>query len=329
MGKDSGPPPHRVPLQKVTTMPGISGSGSVPPSAAPWLAALLLIASPALPDNLPMWEVEGAHNTIRILGSIHFLRPGKDSLPPAVVAAVDDADVVLMELDLDDLDPAEAQVSLQELGIDPGGRTLEALLGARDYRLAATKANALGIDLSLLQAFEPWLAAITISQIELQKLGFDSESGVEHQVLRLAERDRKEVRGLETLQEQLSAMDALPPATQRAFLLQTLDEAGDMREQIDDIVEAWKTGDVRTMESEFLDEVREQPDLYRRIVVDRNRAWARKIGPLTRERTDYLVVVGTLHLVGSDSLINMLDKAGHPSRQLTAADMDDEQAAAD
>jgi hypothetical protein len=281
----------------------------------------LLIARPALPDNLPMWEIAGAHNTIRLLGSIHFLRPGRDSLPPALVAAVDDADVVLMELDLDDLDQAGAQVSLQTLGIDPGGRTLEALLGERDYRLAATKANALGIDLALLQAFEPWLAAITVSQIELQKLGFDSESGVERQVLQLAARDRKEVRGLETLQEQLAAMDALPPATQRAFLLQTLDEAADMREQIDDIVEAWKTGDVRTMESEFLDDVRKQPDLYRRIVVDRNRAWARKIGALTRERTDYLVVVGTLHLVGPDSLVRMLDKAGHTSRQLTAADM--------
>jgi hypothetical protein len=302
-------------------MPGSPWPRSTPPIAVPWLATLLLAASPALPDNLPMWEIAGAHNTIRLLGSIHFLRPGRDSLPPAVVAAVDDADVVLMELDLDDLDQAGAQVSLQALGIDPGGRTLQALLGARDYRLAATKADALGIDLALLQAFEPWLAAITISQIELQKLGFDSESGVERQVLRLAARDRKEVRGLETLQEQLAAMDALPPATQRAFLLQTLDDAAEMREQIDDIVEAWKTGDVRTMESEFLDDVRKQPELYRRIVVDRNRAWARKIGTLTRERTDYLVVVGTLHLVGPDSLNRMLDKAGHTSRQLTAADM--------
>lgn len=267
-----------------------------------------------------MWEIEGAHNTIRLLGSIHFLRPGRDSLPPAVVGAVEDADVVLMELDLDDLDQAEAQVSLQTLGIDPAGRTLEALLGARDYRLAVTKANVLGIDLSLLQAFEPWLAAITISQIELQKLGFDSESGVEQQVLRLAQRDRKEIRGLETLQEQLAAMDALPLVTQRAFLLQTLDDADDMKDQIDEIVEAWKTGDVSAMESEFLDDVRDQPDLYRRIVVDRNRAWARKIGPLARERTDYLVVVGTLHLVGPDSLIRMLEAAGHPARQLTDAD---------
>lgn len=279
-------------------------------------ALALLHARLAQADALPMWEVDGAHNTVRILGSIHFLRPGRDSLPPAVVAAIEDADVMLMELDLDDLDPVQAQASLQQLGLDPRGRTLEALLGPRDYRLAAERARRVGVDIALLQPFEPWLAAVTVSQIELQKLGFDAESGVEQQVLKLAQRGRKEVRGLETLEQQLSAMDALPMADQSAFLLQTLDDAAEMEGQIDEMVTAWKNGDVRAMEKEFLDDVREQPGLYRRIVVDRNRDWARQIGPLTRERRNYLVVVGTLHLVGPDSLITMLGRSGHPARQV-------------
>jgi hypothetical protein len=284
------------------------------------MLALLLFAGPARPDALPMWEVNGAANKVRILGSIHFLRPGRDQLPAEVIAAYTDAEILLMELDLDDLDPAASQAIMQRIAFDPQGRTLEALLGPPDYRLAATRAAALGIDLAPMQALEPWMAAITIAQVRLQQLGLAADSGVEQQLLKLALRDRKEVRGLETLDQQLAAMDTLSMKAQRAFLLQTLEDAAEMEDEIDAMLTAWKTGDTQAMEAEFLDSVRDQPELYRRIVVERNRDWARQIAPLTRERRDYLVVVGTLHLVGPDSMVRLLEKSGHRARQVGVDD---------
>lgn len=282
-------------------------------------AALLLLATPAArPDALPMWEVNGTANRVAILGSIHFLKPGRDALPAAVVEAYRNADVVVMEIDLDDLDAAAAQASLQRLGIDPQGRTLEQLLGPRDFAAAQAKARAAGIDLQLLQGFEPWLAALTVTQLRLASLGYDADAGIEHRVLEMAQRDRKEIRGLETVEQQFAAMDRLPPAAQGAFLLETLDDAATMAEQVDAIVAAWKQGDTRRLETEFLHGLKDQPDLYRRIVVDRNSDWAGKLKVLLRDRHDYLVVVGTLHLVGPDSLISMLERAGYAPRQVMA-----------
>ncbi len=277
---------------------------------------LFILSSPARADALPMWEIEGITNHVVILGSIHFLRPGQDSLAPAMITAYEQADIVLMEIDLDDLDPVAAQATMQQLGVDPQGRTLDVLLGKQDYQAALDRAHGLGFDLAALQGFEPWMAALAVTQMQLQRLGFDSESGVEQQLLTLAQRDRKEIRGLETLDDQLRAMDALPPATQRAFLMQTLEEAATMKDQISDIVSAWKAGDTRSMEEEFLKDMQDEPELYRRIVVDRNRNWAGQVRALLRDRQNYLVVVGTLHLVGSDSLISMLDKAGQGPRQM-------------
>jgi hypothetical protein len=245
------------------------------------------------------------------------LRPG-DTLPPEVVAACREADVLVMELDLDDLDPVATAETMQRLAIDPRGRTLDVLLGPRDYEEAERKAQALGIDLSMLRQFEPWMAAITITQLQLAKLGLDPESGVEQQLLQLAHRDHKAVQGLETLDEQLSFMDELSPGAQRAFLMETLDEAETMKDELDDIVTAWKRGDVPALEKEFLADMRKQPELYRQIVVERNRRWAGQLAPMFRDGKDYLVVVGTLHLVGPDSLIRKLSQAGYPSRQVGA-----------
>ncbi len=269
---------------------------------------LALIASGA--SALPLWEVAGEHNRIHILGSIHFLRPGSDRLPGRIVAAYEDADVLIMELDLDDLDPAQAQTALQRLGMDPQGRTLEVLLGAHGYATAQTRARALGIDMTMLQPFEPWLAAITVTQIQLAQLGFSSDAGVEQQLLQLARRDRKEVRGLETLEGQLAALDDLSAAAQRDFLLETLSDAASAEERIDNIVIAWQTGDLAALERELLDSVTQQPELYRRIVVERNRDWVRQIEKLKHDRHNYLVVVGALHLVGPDSVIRQLTRTG-------------------
>jgi uncharacterized protein YbaP (TraB family) len=284
------------------------------------LAGLLFAVSLGVrADALPLWEVAGRDNRLFILGSIHFLQPGRDALPPAILAAYRAADVVVMELDLDDLDPAVAQAAVQRYGIDPQGRSLAELMGSSDYRAARDQAQALGIDLALLDGMEPWLAAITVTQLELAKLGYSADAGVEQQVLKLARAERKEVRGLETVDEQFAALDSLPLPAQREFLVATLAEAASMDDEVDGMIAAWQAGDVGTMEDQFLASVREQPDLYRRIVVDRNRAWARELAALLDERRDYLVVVGTLHLVGPDSLIRLLDQAGHRARQLEAA----------
>jgi uncharacterized protein len=283
---------------------------------------LLLLAQSARPDPLPMWEIAGPSNHVDILGSIHFLKGGRDALPAAVLEAYRKADVVVMEIDLDDLDPLAAQATMQRLGVDPRGRSLDQLMGPRDYALAESKAKAVGFDLALLRGFEPWLAAITVTQVQLAALGYDAESGVERQLFNLARQDHKEIRGLETIEQQLGAMDSLPPATQNAFLLETLDDAATMSEQVDGIVDAWKKGDTRALETDFLDGLKSQPDLYRRIVVNRNRDWATKLAVLIRDRHDYLVVVGTLHLVGPDSLISMLTRAGYSPRQVGAAESD-------
>lgn len=280
--------------------------------------ALCVAAGGVRADALPLWTLEGAANRVHVLGSIHFLKPGRDRLPAGITDAYEQADVVIMELDLDDLDAAASQETMQRLGVDPRGRSLEALLGAADYRSAVARARAAGLDLEMMRGLEPWLAALMVSQLQLARLGYDASSGVEQQLLALAARDGKEIRGLETLEQQLAALDALPAGSQRDFLLQTLDDAATMADQVDAIVDAWKRGDTAALEKNFLEGLEDQPDLYRRLVVDRNRDWARQLERLLRDRRDYLVVVGTLHLVGPDSVIAMLDRAGHEARQAGA-----------
>ena len=105
-------------------------------------------------------------------------------------------------------------------------------------------------------------------------------------------------------------MDSLAPTEQKKFLLQTLEEAMDVDDSMDQMVDAWKMGDTMAMQKELMDGLKNQEELHDRILIQRNRRWTQKIEPLLNDGNNYLIVVGTLHLVGEDSLIKMLEDRG-------------------
>jgi hypothetical protein len=290
-------------------------AGMLPRGPRP-LALLALCLQAAAAPALPLWELTGTSNRILVLGSIHFLRAEDYPLAPAITAAFDQADVVVMELDMDDLDPVASARTIAALARDGRGRTLPDLLGPGAWNAASAEARALGLDLAPMTPFEPWYAAVLVTQLRLAQLDFDPSLGVESRMAADAQRLGKEIRGLESLESQLGALDRLSADAQREFLQSTLEEAGEVGDMADDLITAWKAGDVRALEEDLLGSVREQPELYRTLIVRRNEQFAEAIGGLVDASQDYLIVVGALHLVGPDSVLRMLEREGVGSRQI-------------
>lgn len=280
--------------------------------------ALLLFAwlgiSPA--SALPLWELTGTRNQVMVLGSIHTLRPADYPLNAAIMEALRSADVVVMELDMDDPAMLASAATIQALAVDPKGRQLPEVLGPTRWRQSLAEARELGLDLAPLAGFEPWYAAVIVTQERLKQLGFDPSLGVESRITAEAIKTGKEIRGLESLESQLAALDALSPEAQAGFFAATLDEAATIDDEVDGMIAAWKSGDLGALDRDMLGSVREQPEVYRAVIVRRNAQFSRVIGGLANGPKDYLVVVGTLHLVGPDSVLRMLADDGHPSRQV-------------
>ncbi len=106
----------------------------------------------------------------------------------------------------------------------PQGTVLEDVVDAEVYRLVEQHMRELGVDLTLLERFEPWFLAITVLELGMRKIGFQAERGVEQYVLGRAQAAGTEIVGLETLEFQIGLFDALPPEQQQALLEQTLSE---------------------------------------------------------------------------------------------------------
>lgn len=268
------------------------------------------VAGAADQQRHSLWSLKGKTNTVYLLGSVHFLNES-EQLPQVLDDAYKNAEVLLMEIDMDDLDPAEAQRVTMELGMLPAGQTLQKQLGEATYSRLMARAKDVGVDIERLNRFQPWFAAMTLVQLQLMKMGLASTSGVEQRFTTRAVADKKPIRGLETLREQLGMLAGLPAKQQREFLLYSIDDAERMAEEIDELLSAWRRGDTAALAKLLAQGFEQYPDLYRPLTTERNRRWVDQVEPLLDDREDYLVVVGTLHLVGQDSLIELLEKKGH------------------
>ena len=280
------------------------------------LSCLALSASVRADGPLhALWELHGKHNTVYILGSIHVLRPSDYPLAPAVLNAYGNANSIFMEVNLAEIDSQIMQTELLASARLPEGKTLPVIMGDARYKRAQALAREVGVDLGIFDAFAPWFAAEAISQLQLQQLGFEPKSGVEMFFLERARADGKSVAGLETVHDQIALFDALSMDRQADYLVSSLEEAHDLPKEVDAMVHAWAGGDTQWFADQLKSEIGRDPALYDSVLVARNRKWVPKIEALLNDDKNYLVIVGTGHLVGQSSVIALLKKDGIAAAQ--------------
>jgi uncharacterized protein YbaP (TraB family) len=256
------------------------------------------------------WKVEGEHNTLWLLGSVHVLT--KDHYPMAakVEKAFAESPVLVVEADVLNTDPAAMQQAVARTGSLPAGQSLQSVLGPDRFKKASQLAMARGYDLSQMQNMRPWLLAMMITVNEFAKLGYTADQGVDVYFLRRA--GDKSIVELESLEQQLQLFASMNPETEANQLLHTLEQMANAEDYVTDLVNAWESGDLESMEAALTEEFADYPELYDALIVKRNTDWLRTFGPILKDsKQDHFVTVGALHLVGEHSVVDLLRKQGY------------------
>jgi hypothetical protein len=79
---------------------------------------------------------------------------------------------------------------------------------------------------------------------------------------------------------------------------------------VDAMVRAWQRGDTQWFAGQLQSEFGRDPHVYDSLLGARNRKWLPKIEALLNDDRNYLVIVGTGHLVGPGSVLDLLKKDG-------------------
>lgn len=262
-----------------------------------------------------LWEVSSEKGKLFLLGTVHLLKPGTHTVSPAAEAAFRQAGTILLEVDLDEAESPESLQLFTRKALLQGER-LEDKVSPETLALAVEKAEALGLPFDRLRTLKPWSLSLSLSLFKLQTLGFDPEHGVDRYYFDKGKREGKEIRALETFEYQVDRLDGLPDRVQEELLLQTLQELDRMEEEIETLVQAWSGGEVEVLAALMGESFKDFPGLYQRLFTERNQNWLLRLEPLLDRTGTTLVVVGALHLVGSESVVELLREQGYRVRQL-------------
>lgn len=282
------------------------------------LAALVALAVLHLQAAEPsfLWRATGPRGTVYLAGSIHLMSSEYYPLAPAFDEAFAQCDLLVEELDMGEMLAPDAQMQMLTRGMMPAGQTLEQVLTPDTMAAVREKVAALGLPIAPLQLFKPWALALTLQGLEWQKAGLDAELGLDRHFYDRAKKAGLAVQGLETLEFQIAQFDTLPMPLQDRMLSETLKEMETMKTSAEELAQAWKAGDARAIERVVLRDLKSEPQMYQRMLVDRNRTWLPKIEALFTRPTPAFVVVGAAHLVGSDGLLAMLRAKGYTVTQM-------------
>jgi len=249
-----------------------------------------------------MWVVKDRDTTIYLFGTFHLMAPGIDWNHGKVKSAFESADTLKLEIaNLDAEAPAIANLMATK-GQLPAGQTIyDGLTEAQKTALSAIIAQS-GFPPEAIQQMRPWMGSLILSLGLYQKLGLDPNQGVDKTLDGLARAANKPVEGFETGAEQIGFFANLTDDQQKAMLVSTIEDWDQATTMLNDMIDAWKTGNADKLGDLMNTSLRSQPELSKLILADRNKRWADWIATRMATPGTVFVAVGAGHLSGPDSV---------------------------
>ena len=289
--------------------------------------ASLLLFSMALPvaatdAHVPMlWRIDGSAGDVYLLGSVHLLKETDYPLAEEIEAAYADAEELVFELSPADMRSGAAGARMMRMGALPAGESLREHVSAETWAAVQAYVDGGGyLPLSAIERMRPWMLALTLSVMQMQRAGLDPAFGIEQHFLRKLDADGKLGAGMETIDQQLALFAEASAREQDEQLHKTLQELPGMEAQLDEMRRLWRSGDVDGLHALISEEMDEYPAVYDRLIVDRNRAWIPQVEAQLADEGDELVIVGAAHLVGPDGVVALLRARGHAVERIAAPD---------
>jgi uncharacterized protein YbaP (TraB family) len=274
-----------------------------------------LHAQQSKPTNSPkhcLWLVKTPQNkAVYLLGSLHVLKSDAYPLPKTINEAYRRSQKIIFETDLATMTDPAVQGKMMTMGLYPEGQTLFQNISNEMQLALKKKMTSLGMPLDHFARFKPWFLAVSLTLMELQRLGFDLKYGIDVHFYGKATIDEKEIGFLEPVDFQLELLGKMSARDQKAFLGQTLKDLDIAAQMADDMLKYWKMGDADNLYTILFKSFKGYPQIENRLLHRRNIQWVKKIEEMTAEEKDIFIIVGAGHLIGPGSIVALLKEKGY------------------
>ncbi len=265
-----------------------------------------------------IWKVSQGDNYFYLGGTIHLLSEDDYPLPDEFYVAYNDANTLVFETDMAALQTPAFQAKMMAAMTYSDNRTLTGVLKPETYRQLESFMASRQIPIENFSKFQPWGVATIITVMEYQRLGMQPQYGVEAYFNSLTKTDNKSTKGLETVEEQLTAIKSMASMDPDISIEYTLRDLKTLPEFISKMKADWRKGDIKAFaDNDLILEMKtDYPEMYQALIIKRNNAWMEKLPALINDKDPELVLVGSMHLSGEDGLLHLLKSRGFTIEQL-------------
>jgi uncharacterized protein YbaP (TraB family) len=289
-----------------------------------WLSVLAIIAFVAnsqpvkktSANNTLLWRISGK-NIVQpsyLFGTMHMLCADDIDLSDSLVNAIRKADNVYLELDMDNVFEMMAAMTKMKMRNDT---TLSDLLSKEEYEKVKNyfKENSSLIPFSMLETYKPLLAASMIMEQQAGNCG--NMISMEQLIMKEAKKNDVSIKGMETMEYQMSIFDSIPYGFQARQLVKMVEE-GNKNEatEMETLTKAYRDQQLDKMEELTKNEDMGIKNFADMLLYNRNANWAKKLDGLMPGKS-LVVAVGAGHLPGDKGVINLLRKAGYKVEPVT------------
>ena len=272
-----------------------------------------------------LWRVtadgtDGGRHTSYVLGTMHTAEPEMLDTLAGLAEALGRATVVYGEVDASDMELSPAAMAC---AIAPSDSTLQRLLSPAALDSVCRYVSSFGVDgaeiVTVLGKLKP---AMLDAFLEVRRSGASTDMSPDIALQQRAKALGKEVRALETAEQQAHMLLDLPISEQLEALMKSVRAPEAAQVASDSLVAAYRRQDLEAISGML---GREMKQAYaERLLYARNRTWAAALVPEMR-RCSVLVAVGAGHLVGPEGLLAMLRSAGFDVRPVGGSALRPEQ----
>lgn len=266
----------------------------------------------ATDNNTVLWEVNGKKGTkpFYIFGTMHLLCREDAQLSENVKEILKRSEVIYFELDMDNLLGMMSGLGAMQMR---NGVKLKDLVTPEEYTRIKNYFSKNGaLPFGMVENFKPMLLASTVTENEMN---CETQSGVEMMMMEENSKkkdSKKEIKGLETIEQQAAIFDSIPYKDQVKELIKMIDSAGagSGKQDLEKLIKAYKDQDLKKIEEITLKSEPGLEDYMDLLLYKRNKNWIGQIRTLTGEKT-IIFAVGAGHLVGKYGVLELLKNEGY------------------
>ncbi|AXV17425.1 polysaccharide biosynthesis protein GumN [Neorhizobium sp. SOG26] len=254
-----------------------------------------------------------------VLGTMHVADPRVLEMPAGARDALARAKTIVVESD-EVLDESKAMAALlmkPELTMFTDGRSIETLVPPQDLQLLKDGLKAKGITLSAVSRMKPWMlmSMVAIPACELARKG-GGNLFLDKKIAKEAAAEGKQVKGLETLEEQANAINAIPLELHIKSLVEALKLGSKMDDVFFTMTEVYLSGNIgiiqpmlKVVAPDGTEDQAGYAEFDELVITKRNQLMAERAAPIFAEGSAF-VAVGAAHLPGDQGLIELLRRQG-------------------